>query len=45
MQAYGYDVLYEEFPDYGQEWDFWDLSLRKAFKEWFPIRHDVIFPE
>ncbi|HEY4432628.1 MAG TPA: alpha/beta hydrolase family protein [Paenibacillus sp.] len=45
MQAYGYDVLYEEVPGYGHEWDFWDLSLRKAFKEWLPIRNDVIFPK
>jgi putative tributyrin esterase len=39
---YGYDVMYEEIPGYAHEWDFWDLSLRKAFEEWLPIRHDVI---
>lgn len=41
----GYDVTYEEVPGYTHEWDFWDLSLRKAFNEWLPIRHDVILPE
>ena len=38
----GYDVMYEEVPGYTHEWDFWDLSLRRAFNEWLPIRHDVI---
>lgn len=42
MKKYGYDVMYEEVPGYAHEWDFWDLSLRKAFYEWLPIRHDVI---
>lgn len=41
----GYDVTYEEIPGYGHEWDFWDLTLRKAFKEWLPIRHSAIYPE
>ena len=40
----GYDVYFEEIPGYGHEWDFWDLTLRKAIKEWFPIRHSVIYP-
>lgn len=42
MKNYGYDVMYEEVPGYTHDWDFWDLSLRKAFKEWLPIRHDII---
>ncbi|HHV10613.1 MAG TPA: hypothetical protein GXX75_10095 [Clostridiales bacterium] len=42
LKGYGYDVMYEEVPGYAHEWDFWDLSLRKALKEWLPIRHDVI---
>lgn len=42
LREYGYDVMYEEVPGYAHEWDFWDLSLRKALNEWFPIRHDVI---
>lgn len=41
----GYEASCEEVPGYGHEWDFWDLSLRKAFKEWFPIRHAAIYPE
>ena len=42
LEEYGYDVMYEEVPGYAHEWDFWDLSLRKALDEWLPIRHDVI---
>ncbi len=45
LEGLGYDVLYEEVPGYGHEWDFWDLTLRKALKEWLPIRHSVIYPE
>lgn len=41
----GYDVSYEEVPGYAHEWDFWDLSLRKALNEWLPIRHDVILSQ
>ncbi|MBR0087806.1 MAG: hypothetical protein IJL98_08740 [Lachnospiraceae bacterium] len=44
LEGLGYDVLYEEVPGYGHEWDFWDLTLRKALKEWLPIRHSVIYP-
>jgi putative tributyrin esterase len=40
----GCDVYREEVPGYGHEWDFWDLTLRKAIKEWLPIRHSVIYP-
>ena len=42
LKEYGYDVMYEEVPGYAHEWDFWDLTLRKALNEWLPIRHDVI---
>ncbi len=45
LEGLGYDVVYEEVPGYGHEWDFWDLTLRKAIKDWFPIRHSVIYPE
>lgn len=41
----GYDTLYELVPGYAHEWDFWDLSLRKALREWLPIRHHAIYPE
>ncbi len=42
LTEYGYDVMYDEVPGYAHEWDFWDLSLRKALDEWLPINHDVI---
>lgn len=45
LAEYGYDVQYEEAPGYAHEWDFWDMSLRKAFDEWLPIRHDVILKQ
>ncbi|MBS4534891.1 alpha/beta hydrolase fold domain-containing protein [Clostridium sp. D2Q-14] len=45
LEKYGYDVTYEEVPGYTHEWDFWDLSLRKALYEWLPIRHDVILAD
>jgi S-formylglutathione hydrolase FrmB len=41
----GYDAHFELVPNYAHEWDFWDLSLRKAIKEWLPIRHTVIYPD
>jgi len=41
----GYDTFFELVPGYGHEWDFWDLTLRKALEKWLPIRHDVIYPE
>jgi len=42
LASIGYDVFQEEVPGYGHEWDFWDMQLRKALKEWLPIRHDLI---
>jgi S-formylglutathione hydrolase FrmB len=44
LRDVGYDVFDEEVPGYGHEWDFWDLTLRKALNEWLPIRHGVIYP-
>ncbi len=44
LKKLGYDVFYEEVPGYGHEWDFWDLTLKKAINEWLPIRHDAIYP-
>lgn len=43
-RSIGYDVFSEEVPGYRHEWDFWDLTLRKAIKEWLPIRHSAIYP-
>lgn len=45
FKSYGYDVTYEEVPNYTHEWDFWDLTLRKMLYDWLPIRHDVLLPE
>jgi len=38
----GLKFFYEEVPGYKHEWDFWDLSLRKALREWLPLRHALI---
>lgn len=45
LKKLGYPVHTDWVPGYAHEWDFWDLSLRKAIKEWLPIRHGVIYPE
>ena len=45
LKELGYETYYEEVPGYGHEWDFWDLTLRKAIKEWLPIRHSAIYPD
>ncbi len=44
LKALGYDASFEEVPGYAHEWDFWDLSLRKAIREWLPIRHAAMYP-
>jgi len=41
----GYDVHLEEVEGYGHEWRFWDRMVEKAMTDWFPLRHDAIFPE
>jgi len=45
LKNLGLDVFNEEVPGYKHEWDFWDLSLRKAINGWLPIRHAAIYPE
>ena len=40
----GLDYFWEEVPGYAHEWDFWDLTLRKALKEWLPLKHAPIIP-
>lgn len=45
LEKLGMDVYKEVVPGYAHEWDFWDLTLRKAFKEWLPIRHGAIYDE
>jgi len=45
LTGLGYDTTFELVPGYGHEWDFWDLSLRKALREWLPLRRSVIYPD
>jgi len=45
VTALGVDTYFEMVPGYQHEWDFWDLTLRKAISEWLPIKHSVIYPE
>lgn len=42
LKEQGLDVWSEEVPGYGHEWDLWDLTLKKAFNELLPIKHDLI---
>ncbi len=44
LQKLGYYVSFELTPGYGHEWDFWDLTLRKAIGEWLPLRRATILP-
>ena len=41
----GLKYFAEQIPGYGHEWDFWDLILKKALKEWLPLKHEIIYPE
>ncbi len=40
----GYTVHTEWVEGYSHEWDFWDLTLRKAITEWMPLRREIIYP-
>ena len=44
LKSLGYESSYELVPGYGHEWNFWDLTLKKALESWLPIRHDAIYP-
>ena len=44
LKELGYNVYFEEIPGYVHEWDFWDLALRKALKEWLPLRRSILYP-
>lgn len=44
LTSLGYETFYELVPGYAHEWDFWDLSLRKALYSWLPLRRAPIFP-
>ena len=41
----GLPLAYEEVPGYKHEWDFWDLSLKKAMNDWLPLKNSPIYPE
>ena len=45
LKGLGYDVYFEEIPGYEHEWDFWDLALRRALKEWLPLRRSILYPD
>ena len=45
FKSLGFDVSFEEVPGYGHEWDFWDLTLKKAIENWLPIKHGIIYPD
>jgi len=42
LQDNGCDVWWEEVPGLGHEWDLWDRTLKKAFIELLPLKHDLI---
>lgn len=44
LKSLGYDTQLEEIPGYGHEWDFWDLYIRKAIGELFPLIRKPILP-
>lgn len=44
LEENGYTVHKDWVPGYAHEWDFWDLSLKKAIACWLPIRHEVVYP-
>lgn len=35
----GADITWEQLPDYGHEWDFWNIQVRK-FLDWLPREDD-----
>lgn len=45
LQKEGYPVHTEWVEGYSHEWDFWDLTLKKAISQWLPLRHSVIYPK
>ena len=41
--SYGVPVHYEEVKGYTHDWNFWDLYLKKALKEWLPLKREPIY--
>jgi len=42
LREQGCKVYAEEVPGLGHEWDLWCPTLRKAFDELLPIKHDLV---
>lgn len=42
LSGLGCKTFYEKVPGYGHEWDFWDLTLRKALNEWLPLKRKPV---
>jgi putative tributyrin esterase len=42
LRDYGFEVQDEETKGMGRDWDFWDVTLRKAVYEWLPLRRSAI---
>lgn len=42
LREKGLDVWSEEVPGLGHEWDLWDMTLKKAFRELLPLKHDLV---
>ena len=42
LKEQGCDVYEEEVPGVGHWWDLWDPTLKKAFEELLPLRHDLL---
>ena len=42
LEEHGVDVWSEEVPGLGHEWDLWDRTLKKAFEELLPLKHDLV---
>ena len=44
MRELGCDFLDFHLPGYRHEWDFWEICMRKAFSEWFPLKKKPLSP-
>ncbi|HKM04187.1 MAG TPA: alpha/beta hydrolase family protein [Lachnospiraceae bacterium] len=43
LKKLGVECYYEEVPDYDHDWNFWDIYLGKALKEWLPLKRFPIY--
>lgn len=37
------DFFSKAVPNYAHEWDFWDLSLKRALYEWLPLKRNILY--